>query len=133
MYIVVFREVTKTNRREEHCPTTRDHLVIFFFVPISAFMRRMSPGDGYGRIWKSSPVAVSSAPVFALPRTSRPAAQFPLQREWLTGCNGRESLPGHVRVRRWIHLDEREHRLDCERSFGKVTHRVSVVTEHFTG
>ena len=75
------KSIEETDR---FCPREREVYFRGFFEEPSAFIRRMSPGEGYGRIWNSSPLAVSSAPVFALPFRSRPEAQLPLERQMTT-------------------------------------------------
>ena len=45
---------------------------------LSLFMRSTAPGLGYGRCWNSGPDAVTSAPVFAESRVSRPVDHEPL-------------------------------------------------------
>lgn len=47
-------------------------------VPAAALALRTAPGEGYGRIWKSGPLAVTSAPVLASLRCGRPDDHVPL-------------------------------------------------------
>jgi len=49
-----------------------ESLLRHFFWP-----RKIEPGAGYGRDWKSGPTAVSSTPVFASPLPGRPAPHPP--------------------------------------------------------
>ena len=46
---------------------------------MAAFLRKTSPGLGYGRCWNSGPFAVVSTPVLASPFSTSPVDHVPLE------------------------------------------------------